>query len=243
MALTSKDKGRDIVPKILIVDDERSILDLLEMILKREQFQVAAASDGKSAMALFNSFNPDLVILDLRLPDTSGHDLCREMTAKRRVPIIMLTAKNDIVDKVLGLELGADDYITKPFDSRELVARIKAVLRRLEKNRPDDKKILRHLDLEVDLENRTVTKGGKPIELTLKEYELLEVLIKNPRKVFGREELLQQAWGYDFMGDTRAVDICVTRLRKKIEDDSSKPKHILTVYGFGYRFGGTSNEA
>jgi DNA-binding response OmpR family regulator len=224
--------------KILIVDDERAILDLLEMILKREQFQVAAASDGKSAMTLFDSFNPDLVLLDLMLPDTNGHDLCREMTKKRSVPIIMLTAKNDVIDKVLGLELGADDYITKPFDSRELVARIKAVLRRLEKNQAADGKVFRHRDLVVDLENRTVTKGGKPVELTLKEYELLEVLVKNPRKAFGREELLQQAWGYDYMGDTRAVDICVTRLRKKIEDDSSNPKHILTVYGFGYRFGG-----
>lgn len=224
--------------KILVVDDERSILDLLEMILKKEQFQVATASDGKSAMVLFDSFNPDLVLLDLMLPDTNGHDLCREMTNKRRVPIIMLTAKNDIIDKVLGLELGADDYITKPFDTRELVARIKAVLRRLQKNEADDRKILSHLDLVVDPENRTVTKAGNPIELTLKEYELLEVLIKNTRKVFGREELLRQVWGYDYMGDTRAVDICVTRLRKKIEDDSSNPKHILTVYGFGYRFGG-----
>lgn len=224
--------------KILVVDDERSILDLLEMILRKEQFQVATASDGKSAMALFDSFKPDLVLLDLMLPDTNGHDLCREMTNKRRVPIIMLTAKNDIVDKVLGLELGADDYITKPFDTRELVARIKAVLRRLEKNKADNRKILSHLDLVVDPENRTVTKAGNPIELTLKEYELLELLIKNPRKVFGREELLQRVWGYDYMGDTRAVDICVTRLRKKIEDDSSNPKHILTVYGFGYRFGG-----
>lgn len=224
--------------KILVVDDERSILDLLEMILKREQFQVATASDGKSAMALFDFFNPDLVLLDLMLPDINGHDLCKEMTNKRRVPIIMLTAKNDIVDKVLGLELGADDYITKPFDTRELVARIKAVLRRLQKNEADDRKVLSHLDLVVDPENRTVTKAGNPIELTLKEYELLEVLIKNTRKVFGREELLRQVWGYDYMGDTRAVDICVTRLRKKIEDDSSNPKHILTVYGFGYRFGG-----
>lgn len=225
--------------KILLVDDERSILDLLEMILKREQFQVATATDGKSAMALFDSFDPDLVLLDLMLPDANGHDLCREMTKKRKVPIIMLTAKNDIVDKVLGLELGADDYITKPFDTRELVARIKAVLRRQEKNEATDRKVLSHLDLVVDLENRTVTKAGKPIELSLKEYKLLELLIKNPRKVFGREELLQRVWGYDFMGDTRAVDICITRLRKKIEDDSSNPKHILTVYGFGYRFEGT----
>jgi DNA-binding response OmpR family regulator len=229
--------------KILVVDDEYSILDLLEMILKREQFQVATASDGKSAMALFDSFQPDLVLLDLMLPDTNGHELCREMTSRRSVPIIMLTAKNDVIDKVLGLELGADDYITKPFDTRELVARIKAVLRRLEKNEASDKKVLSHLDLAVNPEDRTVTKSGKPVELTLKEYELLEVLIKNPRKVFTREELLRKAWGYDFMGDTRAVDICVTRLRKKIEDDSSNPKHILTVYGFGYRFGGAQDEA
>lgn len=224
--------------KILVVDDERAILDLIEMILKREQFQVAAASDGRSAMALFDSFDPDLVILDLMLPDINGHDLCREMTKKRKVPIIMLTAKNDVVDKVLGLELGADDYITKPFDTRELTARIKAVLRRLGKSSEDDRNIVSHLDLVVDLENRTVTKGGNHVELTLKEYELLEVFIKNPRKVFSREELLLQAWGYDFMGDTRAVDICITRLRKKIEDDNSNPQHIITVYGFGYRFGG-----
>jgi DNA-binding response OmpR family regulator len=230
--------GRDIVHKILIVDDEQAIRDLLEIVLKKEQFQVAAASDGKSAMDLFNSFNPDLVLLDIMLPDTSGHDLCREMVNKRKVPIIMLTARNDVIDKVLGLELGADDYITKPFDTRELIARIKAVLRRLGKNEEINKNVLSHLDLVVDLENRTVTKNGKPVELTLREYELLEVFVRNPLKVFSREELLQQAWGYDYMGDSRAVDICVTRLRKKIEDDSSNPRHILTVYGFGYRLGG-----
>lgn len=224
--------------KILVVDDEQAILDLLEMILKREQFQVATASDGKSAMALFESFNPDLVLLDLMLPDTSGHELCRQMAGRRNVPIIMLTARNDINDKVLGLDLGADDYITKPFDTRELIARIKVALRRVEKYEESDKNVLSHLDLVVDLENRTVTKNGKPVDLTLREYELLEVFIKNPRKVFSREELLTKAWGYDYMGDTRAVDICVTRLRKKIEDDSSNPRHIVTVYGFGYRLGG-----
>jgi DNA-binding response OmpR family regulator len=226
------------VTKILVVDDERAILDLIEMILKREQFVVATASDGKTAMTLFDSFNPDLVILDLMLPDANGHDLCREITKRRKTPIIMLTAKNDIVDKVLGLELGADDYITKPFDTRELIARIKALLRRLGNNDGDDQNILRHLDLVVDLVNRTAAKGGTHIELTLKEYQLLEAFIKNPRKVFSREELLLNAWGYDFMGDTRAVDICVTRLRKKIEDDTSNPQYIITVYGFGYRMGG-----
>jgi DNA-binding response OmpR family regulator len=224
--------------RVLVVDDEQAILDLIEMILKREQFQVAAASNGKSALALFDSFNPDLVILDIMLPDTNGHELCKEMTRKRKTPIVMLTAKNDIIDKVLGLELGADDYITKPFDTRELIARVKAVLRRLDKNNEVNVQLAEHFDLVVDLENRTVTRNGSNVELTLKEYELLEVFVRNPQKVFSREELLQKAWGYDYMGDTRAVDICVTRLRKKIEEDNTNPRHIITVYGFGYRFGG-----
>ena len=224
--------------KVLVIDDEQAILDLLEMILKREQFQVAVANNGRTALALFDSFKPDIVILDLMLPDISGHDLCKEITKRRKTPIVMLTAKDDIVDKVLGLELGADDYITKPFDTRELIARVKAVLRRVEKYDELPIKIVQHYDLTIDLENRIVKKNGINIELTLKEYELLEVFARNPQKVFSREELLQKAWGYDFMGDTRAVDICITRLRKKIEEDSSNPKHIITVYGFGYRFGG-----
>lgn len=223
--------------RILVIDDEQSILDLVEMILKREGFQVAAAADGKSGLSLFDSFKPDLVILDLMLPDTNGHELCKEITKRRRTPIIMLTAKNDIIDKILGLELGADDYITKPFDTRELIARIKAVLRRLEKNNGANEKITGSYELSVDLENRKVLKRGSYVELTLKEYELLEVFVVNPNKVFSREELLQRVWGYDFMGDSRVVDICITRLRKKIEDDSSNPKYIITVFGFGYRFG------
>ncbi|HOL85377.1 response regulator transcription factor [Thermoclostridium caenicola] len=225
--------------RILVVDDETAILELVEMILKREQFSVAVASTGKKALELFESFVPDLVILDLMLPDISGHDLCREMTGRRRTPIIMLTARDDIVDKVLGLELGADDYITKPFDARELVARVKAVLRRLRDERAAGPEVVRHHELVIDLDNRTVYKNDRPVELTLKEYELLEVFARNPRRVFSREELLSKAWGYDFMGDTRAVDTCITRLRKKIEDDSANPRHIITVYGFGYRFGGS----
>ncbi|HOK43606.1 MAG TPA: response regulator transcription factor [Thermoclostridium caenicola] len=225
--------------RILVVDDDTAILELVGMILKREQFSVAVASTGKKALELFESFVPDLVILDLMLPDISGHDLCREMTGRRRTPIIMLTARDDIVDKVLGLELGADDYITKPFDARELVARVKAVLRRLRDERAAGPEVVRHHELVIDLDNRTVYKNDRPVELTLKEYELLEVFARNPRRVFSREELLSKAWGYDFMGDTRAVDTCITRLRKKIEDDSANPRHIITVYGFGYRFGGS----
>jgi DNA-binding response OmpR family regulator len=227
---------------ILVVDDERAILDLVEMILKKEQYRVAAAPDGKTALSLLDSFDPDLVILDLMLPDMSGHDLCREISRRRKTPIIMLTAKNDIVDKVLGLELGADDYITKPFDSRELAARVKAVLRRLGKSAGDRDNMVSYLDLVIDLENRNVYKKGTRVDLSLKEYELLEVFARNPNKVFSREELLERAWGYDFMGDSRAVDICVTRLRKKIEDDTANPRHIITVYGFGYRFGGAAHE-
>lgn len=142
--------------KILVIDDEQAILDLVEMILTREQFQVAVASNGKTALTLFDSFNPDLVILDLMLPDTNGHELCKEISRRKKTPIVMLTAKDDIVDKVLGLELGADDYITKPFDTRELIARIKAVLRRMESNNDLVRKLVEHGDLVIDLDNRTV---------------------------------------------------------------------------------------
>lgn len=224
--------------KILVIDDEPAIRDLIEMILIKEKFLVMTACDGKSSLALFGTFNPDLVILDLMLPDMNGHDLCREITQRFKTPIMMLTAKDDIVDKVLGLELGADDYITKPFDGRELVARVKALLRRLSGGKTENTDILRHLNLEVDLRNKRVTKDGAPVELTLREYTLLELFVKNPNKIFSREDLLSNAWDYDFMGDSRVVDICITRLRKKIEDDSANPKHIVTVFGFGYRLGG-----
>jgi DNA-binding response OmpR family regulator len=230
--------GLRIMPRILIVDDEPAIRDLIEILLRRENFDVYTCADGKAALEAFHKFNPDLVLLDLMLPDMSGHDVCREMTRNRKTPIVMLTAKNDIVDKVLGLELGADDYITKPFDGRELVARIKSVLRRLGKGEDTASEAVKHLNLEVNLTNKSVLKDGSAVELTLREYQLLEAFIRNPGRVFSREELLLKAWGYDFMGDSRVVDINITRLRKKIEDDSSNPKHILTGYGFGYRFGG-----
>ena len=222
--------------RILVIDDEPAIRDLLEIILSREMYEVRTAADGKSGLSLLKAFSPDLVILDLMLPDMSGHEVCREIGLHYKVPIIMLTAKNDIVDKVVGLELGADDYITKPFDSRELIARIKALLRRLG-NSDTHQDVICHLDLQLNTANKTLLKNGLSIALTPREYELLELFVKNPSRVFSREELLSKAWGYDFMGDSRAVDIYVTRLRKKIEADPSNPKYIVTAYGFGYRLG------
>lgn len=224
--------------KILVVDDEPAISDLLQMVLTREGYEVAVAADGRRAITLADSFKPDLIILDLMLPDTSGHEVCKKIDHEN-IPIIMLTAKNDVVDKVLGLELGADDYITKPFDTRELLARIKALLRRLSRSEPDDAHVINAQDLQINLTNKTIYKGEKQIAVTPREFQLLEFLAKNPKRVFSRDQLMEKAWGYDYTGDSRSVDICITRLRKKIEDNSSQPKYILTAYGFGYQFGGS----
>ncbi|MTI81199.1 MAG: response regulator transcription factor [Firmicutes bacterium] len=224
--------------KILVVDDEPAIRDLVEMVLTREGYQVAVAMDGESAISIAKSFNPDLIILDLMLPDISGHEVCKKVNANKTTPIIMLTAKNDVVDKVLGLELGADDYITKPFDARELLARIKALSRRLGSKKSTDENVIRRQELEINTTNKTVTKNNQALNLTPREFQLLEVLARNPRRVFSRDDLMSLAWGYEYAGDSRSVDIHITRLRKKIEDDTTNPKHIVTVYGFGYRFGG-----
>lgn len=221
--------------KILVVDDEVSIRDLLEMVLIREGYTVEIAEDGKTALLMVDSFDPDLIILDLMLPDMDGHEVCRKITSEKQTPIIMLTAKNDIIDKVVGLELGADDYITKPFETRELLARIKSLLRRA--NKHEEVEVIKHQDLEINLSNKTILKDKKPIALTPREFQLLEVLAKNPKRVYSRDELMSRAWGYEYVGDSRSVDICITRMRKKIEDDKNNPKHIITVYGFGYRFG------
>jgi DNA-binding response OmpR family regulator len=224
--------------KILVVDDEPSIRDLLELILVKENFNVITSYDGKDAILKFKQHDPDLVVLDVGLPDMSGFDVLRSINGIKKTPVIMLTVRNDIVDKVLGLELGADDYITKPFDGREFVARVKAVLRRLSDYKEDIQKNIKYLDIEINTDRKLVVKNGSTVTLTPKEYTLLEVMITNPKKVFSREELLAKAWGYDYLGDSRAVDICITRLRKKLEDDPSKPKILKTVYGFGYCFGG-----
>ena len=224
--------------KILVVDDEPSLRDLVELILKREKYEVATAVDGKCALELVESFQPDLILLDVMLPDMSGHEVCKQLNMNKKIPTIMVTAKHEVIDKVLGLELGADDYVTKPFEIMELLARIKALLRRANKN--EEIEAVSHKGLKVDFTNMVVCKNGEEIGLTAKEFQLLELMARNMKKTFSRDELLQKVWGYDYMGDSRVVDICIARLRKKIEDDSSCSVHIVTVFGMGYRFGGQS---
>ncbi|MBU5351668.1 response regulator transcription factor [Paenibacillus silvae] len=231
--------------KILVIDDEIAIRDLIELVLRRENYDVQTAEDGKAGLQLLDSFQPDLVVLDLMLPDCSGYDLCKEITGKRAIPVIMLSAKNEIIDKVLGLELGAEDYMTKPFDNRELLARIKVILRRNE-SREDISEAttevqstrIIHEELTFDLESRRVLKNDIPVSLTAKEFKILETLLKRPDKIFTRDELLQIGWGYDFMGDSRSVDMTIMRLRKKLEDNADDPKYVRTIYGFGYQLGG-----
>jgi two-component system alkaline phosphatase synthesis response regulator PhoP/two-component system response regulator VicR len=230
--------------KILVIDDEIAIRDLLELVLKRENYLVQTADNGTNGLKEFNSFKPDLVLLDLMLPDYSGYDLCREIVKNSAIPVIMLSAKNEIIDKVLGLELGAEDYLTKPFDNRELIARIKVVLRRYDTGdqaQNDDTNLIKCDELEINLETKRVLKGGNQISLTAKEFNILETLSKRPQKIFTRDELLEIVWGYDYLGDSRSVDMTIMRLRKKLEEDSDNPKFVKTIYGFGYQFGGDSN--
>lgn len=222
--------------KILVVDDEPSLRDLVELVLKREKYEVATAADGKTALAMAEALKPDLILLDIMLPDMSGHQVCKQLNTNKRIPTIMVTARHETIDKVLGLELGADDYVTKPFEIMELLARIKALLRRA--NKEEEAESITHLELKLDIANMAVYKNEEEIVLTAKEYQLLELMARNMRKTFSRDELLQKVWGYDYMGDSRVVDICIARLRKKIEDDSGSPAHIVTVFGLGYRFGG-----
>lgn len=228
--------------KILVIDDEPAIRDLIEFVLKRENYQVKTAENGATGLREVDSFRPDLVLLDLMLPDYSGYDLCKEILKKSIIPVIMLSAKNETIDKVLGLELGAEDYITKPFDNRELTARIKVVLRRYEHNfqTKDDLKHIIWGELEVDLETKMVLKNGNQILLTAKEFKIMETLLKKPKKIFTRDELLEIVWGFDYLGDSRSVDMTIMRLRKKVEDDSESPKYVKTIYGFGYQLGGDS---
>ena len=219
---------------ILVVDDDKNICELVKMYLE-DDFNVEVAYDGKDIMEIIKKLKPVLVILDIMLPVKSGWELCREIRDEWDIPIIMLTAKGEETDKVLGLELGADDYITKPFSPRELTARVKAVLRRSIFN-DSRAQVLRFPGLVLDTKSHQVKINGAPIELTPKEFELIWLMASNPGKVFKRETLLDRVWGYDFMGDTRAVDSHVKRLRKKLEIQSENTLYIHTVWGIGYKF-------
>lgn len=234
--------------KILIVDDDANIADLISLYLTKECFQCEIASDGETAVRKHEEFRPDLILLDIMLPGMDGYDVCREIRKKYTTPIIMLSAKGEVFDKVLGLELGADDYIIKPFDTKEMVARVKAVLRRtqtaalkepaLEKDASNE--VVHYKDLTISLSNYSVTYLGKPVEMPPKELELLYFLATHPNQVFTREQLLDRIWGYEYIGETRTVDVHIKRLRAKIKDHADWA--IATVWGIGYKFetGGAS---
>ncbi|MED1951954.1 response regulator YycF [Brevibacillus centrosporus] len=222
--------------KLLVVDDEKPIADILKFTFEKEGYQVVCAYDGEEALVVVQNERPDLILLDVMLPGKDGMDVCRAVRQSHDVPIIMLTAKDSELDKVLGLELGADDYVTKPFSTRELVARVKAHLRRHQpKNEEKDQQhLLRVHELEIDLHSYTVDKTGEQLDLTHREFELLVYLAKHQGQVLTREHLLQSVWGFDYFGDVRTVDVTIRRLREKIEDDPSQPKYIITRRGLGY---------
>ena len=224
--------------KVLIVDDDNNIAELISLYFTKECFDTMIVNDGESVMEAFNTFRPNLILLDLMLPGIDGYQVCREVRAKHNVPIIMLSAKGEVFDKVLGLELGADDYIEKPFDSKELVARAKAVLRRYkpaaaEKEVKSDK-CVEYTDLTINLTNYSVVYMGKNVDMPPKELELLYFLAASPNHVFTREQLLDQIWGYEYIGDTRTVDVHIKRLREKIKDHAQWK--LATIWGIGYKF-------
>lgn len=224
--------------KILIVDDDSNIAELISLYLTKECFDTMIANDGESALVMADSFNPNLILLDLMLPGIDGYQVCRELRSRSTTPVIMLSAKGEIFDKVLGLELGADDYMEKPFDSKELVARVKAVLRRYKPApaaaQASDVKCVEYPDLTVNQTNYSVVYMGKTVEMPPKELELLYFLASSPNHVFTREQLLDQIWGYEYIGDTRTVDVHIKRLREKINDHAGW--RIATIWGIGYKF-------
>lgn len=224
--------------KILIVDDDNNIAELISLYLVKECFETRICNDGESAINAFDSFKPNLVLLDLMLPGIDGYQVCRELRATSQVPIIMLSAKGEVFDKVLGLEMGADDYMEKPFDSKELVARVKAVLRRYKPQTQElaesNDKVVRYPNLEINMTNYSVTYMGERVDMPPKEMELLYFLAASPNHVFTREQLLDQIWGYEYVGDTRTVDVHIKRLREKINDHDNW--RIATIWGIGYKF-------
>jgi two-component system response regulator ResD len=224
--------------RILVVDDEPTVREVVQHYLEREGYRVQAAEDGPAALAAFTANVPDLIVLDLMLPGVDGLEVCRQVRAKASTPIIMLTAKGHESDRIVGLELGADDYVVKPFSPRELVARVRSVLRRTlaGDGRGPSPPPLRAGDVQVDPATREVTVADRPVTLTVREFDLLAFLVAHPRQVFSRGQLLRQVWEYSWLGDTSTVTVHVRRLRAKVEDDPSNPIRLQTVYGVGYRF-------
>ena len=225
--------------KILIVDDDENIAELISLYLTKECFDTKIVYNGEDALTAFDSYQPNLVLLDLMLPGIDGYQVCREIRARSSTPVIMLSAKGEVFDKVLGLELGADDYIMKPFDSKEMVARVRAVLRRYQPARSESAssekaKCVEYEGITINLTNYSVTCDGQHIEMPPKELELLYCLASSPKQVFTREQLLDRIWGYEYIGDTRTVDVHIKRLREKIKDHAHWS--ISTVWGIGYKF-------
>ena len=228
--------------KVLVVDDEKNIVDIIKFNLKKEGYDVVTAADGQEGILKAYTENPDLILLDIMMPNVDGYEACRKIREKYDTPIIMLTARAEEVDKVLGFELGADDYVTKPFGVRELMARVKANLRKKaaapKTGERQGENILSFNGLTIDVDLYEVKKDGETVSLTIREYELLKFLATQKNQVFSRELLLEKVWGYEYYGDVRTVDVTVRRLREKVEADPSSPKYIMTKRGVGYYFGG-----
>lgn len=221
--------------KILVVDDDQNICELLRLYIEKEGYEVVIANDGHKALEIFDTENPDLILLDIMLPELDGWQVCREIRKKSQCPIIMLTAKGEVFDKVLGLELGADDYVVKPFEAKEVMARIKAVLRRFSKNEDETVKEVKYDKLSINLTNYELRVNGQQIDTPPKEMELIYHLASNPNRVFTRDQLLDEVWGFDYYGDSRTVDVHVKRLREKLEGVSDQWA-LKTVWGVGYKF-------
>lgn len=226
---------------ILVIEDEQNINDILTFTLGKEGYKTLSALDGVTGLEMALNENPDLILLDVMLPGMDGFEVCKKVRESSNVPIIMLTAREDEVDKILGLELGADDYMTKPYSARELTARVKANLRRsavqiVPEQKSENQDTIHSGELSINVERYEVSKNGSIIDITLREFELLKFLAMQPDKIFSREKLLENVWGYEYYGDVRTVDVTVRRLREKIEDDPSMPKYIITKRGVGYYF-------
>jgi two-component system response regulator RegX3 len=224
------------VTRILVVEDEQSFSDPLSYLLRKEGYEVAIAESGPAALEEFDRVGADLVLLDLMLPGLSGTEVCRQLRTRSTVPVIMLTAKDSEIDKVVGLEIGADDYVTKPYSSRELLARVKAVLRRGQESDELSPATLEAGPVRMDVDRHVVTVSGSHVSLPLKEFELLELLLRNAGRVLTRHQLIDRVWGSDYVGDTKTLDVHVKRLRSKVESDPGTPRHLVTVRGLGYKF-------